>query len=72
MTSAKGAPLVKVPIAFPPDMYDWLREAAFRRRVPMAVIVREALIEYRERTDPQLTLPLTVSPTGAGSGRPSE
>lgn len=51
---------MKVPIAFSPEMYDWLREAAFRRRVPMAVIVREALIEYRERTDPQLTLPLAV------------
>lgn len=50
---------MKVPIAFPQELYDWLREAAFRRREPMAKLVREALEEYRRRLDPQLDLPLT-------------
>jgi hypothetical protein len=49
---------VKVPIAFPQELYDWLREAAFRRREPMARLVREAVEEYRRRLDPQLDLPL--------------
>jgi hypothetical protein len=51
-------PHVKVPIAFPQELYDWLRETSFRRRAPMAEIVREALEEYRRRLDPQLDLPL--------------
>lgn len=49
---------VKVPIAFPQELYEWLREAAFRRREPMARLVREAVEEYRRRLDPQLDLPL--------------
>lgn len=49
---------MKVPIAFPQDLYEWLRETAFRRREPMATIVREALEEHRGRLDPQLDLPL--------------
>ncbi len=51
-------PTVKVPIAFPEDLYEWLRETAFRRREPMAGLVREAVEEYRRRLDPQLDLPL--------------
>lgn len=47
-----------MPIAFPQELYEWLREAAFRRREPMARLVREALEEYRGRVDPQLHLPL--------------
>ncbi|HEY4027660.1 MAG TPA: hypothetical protein VGO86_14630 [Candidatus Dormibacteraeota bacterium] len=49
---------MKVPIAFPQDLYDWLRETAFRRREPMAELVREAVEAYRRRIDPQLDLPL--------------
>ena len=49
---------MKVPIAFPQDLYEWLREAAFRRREPMAQLVREAVEEHRRRLDPQLDLPL--------------
>ena len=58
MTSRYRIPTVKVPIAFPQDLYEWLRETAFRRREPMAAIVREALEEHRRRLDPQLDLPL--------------
>jgi Arc/MetJ-type ribon-helix-helix transcriptional regulator len=49
---------VRLPISFTDDLYDWLREAAFRRRVSMAELVRQALREYRERHDPQLDLPI--------------
>jgi hypothetical protein len=48
----------KVPIGFPEDQYEWLRAEAFRRRIPMAQLVREAVDEHRERVDPQLVLPL--------------
>lgn len=43
--------VVKVPIAFPESLYEWLREAAFVRRVSMAHVVREAVTEYRARED---------------------
>jgi hypothetical protein len=49
----------KVPIGFAEDQYEWLRLEAFRRRVPMAQVVREAVEEHRQRLDPQLTLPLS-------------
>jgi hypothetical protein len=52
-------PAVKVPIAFPQELYDWLRETAFRRREPMAKLVRDAVEEHRRRLDPQLDLPLS-------------
>ena len=58
MASRYRDPSVKVPIAFPADLYEWLRESAFRRREPMAALVREAVEEYRRRLDPQLALPL--------------
>ena len=48
----------RIPITFPDELYEWLREFAFRRHEPMAQVVREALREYRERVDPQLPLPL--------------
>ena len=51
-------PHVKVPIAFPEELYEWLRETAFRRREPMAQVVREAVEEHRRRLNPQLDLPL--------------
>lgn len=57
MTSRHREVTVKVPIAFPQELYEWLREAAFRRREPMARLVREAVEEYRSRLDPQLDLP---------------
>jgi hypothetical protein len=50
--------LIRVPIGFPPDLYEWMRELAFRRRTAMADIVREAVREYRDRLEPQLGLPL--------------
>ena len=63
MSADERDPTTRIPITFPEDLYEWLREAAFRRRVPMAEIVRQALREYRERTDPQLPLPLRGSET---------
>jgi hypothetical protein len=48
--------LTKVPIAFPVDLYEWMRETAFRRRISMAELVREAVHEHQTRTDPQLSL----------------
>jgi metal-responsive CopG/Arc/MetJ family transcriptional regulator len=48
--------LVRMPIGFPKDLYEWLREAAHRRRVPMSELVREALREYRTSRDPQIEL----------------
>lgn len=48
--------LTRVPIAFPEDLYEWVRETAHARRVSMAEIVREAVSEYRDRTDPRLEL----------------
>ena len=53
-----GAKLIRVPIGFPAELHEWLRELAFRRRTAMAEIVREAVREYRDRHDPQLGLPL--------------
>jgi predicted DNA-binding protein len=52
------ARFVRLPIGFPPELYEWLRKTAFRRRRPMAEVVREAVQEYRERQEPQLTLPM--------------
>ncbi len=48
--------MTRVPISFPDDLYEWMRETAFRRRVSMAELVRGALREYRDRIDPQLGL----------------
>jgi len=50
--------LIRVPIGFPPELHEWLREAAFRRRTTMAELVRDAVREHRDRLDPQLGLPL--------------
>lgn len=49
---------IRVPIGFPAEMYEWLRQTAFERHSRMAEIVREAVQEYRERADPQLPLPM--------------
>lgn len=48
--------LTRVPIAFPEDLYEWMRGEAFRRRVSMAELVREALREYRDRNEPQIEI----------------
>ncbi len=53
-----GPKPTKVPIAFPEDLYEWLREQAYRRRTSMAHLVREAVAEYRLRSEPQLELPI--------------
>lgn len=58
VTPRYRVPHVKVPIAFPEELYEWLRETAFQRREPMAQLVREAVEEHRRRLDPQLDLPL--------------
>jgi metal-responsive CopG/Arc/MetJ family transcriptional regulator len=50
------AKLVRMPVGFPEDLYEWLRETAHRRRVPMAELVREALREYRDTHEPQIDL----------------
>ncbi len=42
---------MRVPIDFPENLYEWLREVAFRQRTSMAGIVREALREYRDRRE---------------------
>jgi hypothetical protein len=49
---------IRVPIGFPPDVHEWLRERAFRERRPMAEVVREAVRVYKDEHEPQLTLPL--------------
>ena len=49
---------VRIPIALPADVYEWLRDTAFRRHISMAEVVREAMREYRERREQQLALPL--------------
>jgi hypothetical protein len=45
-------------VTFPGEMYEWLRSEAFRQRRKMAELVREAVAEYRLKTEPQLDLPI--------------
>ena len=52
-----------MPIGLPRDTHHWLRLAADRQGRHMAVIVREAVEQYRERTDPQLELPIGFGDT---------
>jgi predicted DNA-binding protein len=49
---------IRVPIGFPPEIHEWLRERAFRERRPMAEFVREAVRVYMDQHERQLTLPL--------------
>ena len=58
MSASLSEHLTKVPIAFPDDLYEWMRTRSFANRQSMAEIVREALRQYRERVDPQLPLPI--------------
>ncbi|MGD0742096.1 MAG: hypothetical protein ABSA31_02230 [Acidimicrobiales bacterium] len=48
---AKETPekFVKVPIGLTEELYEWLRDTAYRRRVSMAQVVREALSAYKMR-----------------------
>jgi hypothetical protein len=55
---ASGREIVRLPITLPVILHEWLRQRAFRERRAMAELVREALNEYRERHDPQLSLPM--------------
>jgi hypothetical protein len=48
-----GARPAKLPIALPEGLYECLRGSAFERLIPMARIVREALVAYQG----QLTIP---------------
>jgi plasmid stability protein len=52
------ARLVRMPLGLPPELHRWLRLAAAREGRPMAAIARDAIEQYRERTDPQLELPM--------------
>lgn len=61
MISPSAEKLTKVPFALPESLYEWVRETAFKRRVSMAEVVREALREYRQSVDPQLDLPIRGS-----------
>ena len=54
----EGRPNTKIPIDLGPDLYEWLRELAYRQRRPMAEVVREALRAYRDRVEPQMHLPM--------------
>lgn len=56
-TGDTGDRFVRVPIGFAPDVHEWLREQAFRRRTTMAQIVRDAVEQHRDRLEPQLGLP---------------
>lgn len=51
-------PGTRIPITFPEEMYEWLREIAYRRHVSIAEVVRQAVREHRERAEPQLPLPM--------------
>lgn len=46
----------KLPIDFGEELYEWVRETAHRERRPMADLVRQAVREFREKSEPQLEL----------------
>lgn len=50
--------LPRLPVTFPEETHEWLRQAAFRRRMKMAELVRQAVHEFRQREEPQLGLPI--------------
>lgn len=49
---------VRVPIGFTPEVHEWLRDRAFRERRAMAEVVRDAVQDYIDSRDRQLSLPL--------------
>jgi hypothetical protein len=44
-----------MPISFTPDLHEWLRETAHERRTAMSELVRQAVREYREREEQQMS-----------------
>ncbi|MHB8324625.1 MAG: ribbon-helix-helix domain-containing protein [Candidatus Dormibacteria bacterium] len=54
----KAEKAVRLPISFPKEMYEQLRETAFRRHTPMSEIVREALRQHLASSEPQMRLPM--------------
>lgn len=55
---------IRLPITLPKPLYDWLREAAFREHRAMAELVRDAVTEYHDRRESQLTLPMSGGQDG--------
>lgn len=47
-----------MPVGFPEALHAWMRSYGERVGVPAAEIVRQAVVEYRERVDAQLDLPI--------------
>lgn len=47
-----------MPVGFPPELHEWLRQTAHERRTTMAELVRQAVREYRSREQPQTSLPI--------------
>lgn len=43
--------LVQTTVMLPDELYEWLRETAFRRRVSQSQVVREALEKERGRPE---------------------
>ena len=54
----QGQPLIRMPVALPWTLHEWLREASHQRRVSMAQLIREAVQQYRVQIDPQMDLPM--------------
>ena len=48
--------VTRVPISFPDELYEWLRQTAFERRISMAELVRESVRQHRDRLQGQLAL----------------
>jgi metal-responsive CopG/Arc/MetJ family transcriptional regulator len=59
-TKSGGEKTSRVPITFPEGLYERLREASFKRRIAMSEIVREALREHLDRTEPQMRFPIPI------------
>jgi hypothetical protein len=62
---------IRLPVALPTDLYEWLRETAHKEHVSMAHVIRKALTSYRNLVDPQLRLPLAGN-TGLLNAEPSK
>lgn len=58
MDDGPGERWVRIPIGFPVELHEWLRETAHRRRTKMAELVRQAVREYRARLEREPELPL--------------
>ena len=49
--SPKAQP-VRLLVNLPPEEHDWLSQESYRREESMAEIVREAVAEYRSKSEP--------------------